>query len=68
MKNYTLVKNFGKSNTPDRLFYVMDYTDLINLKNKQLVLFGDKAYVLRKGKMAYYGKDEIWYDENGDQI
>ncbi len=68
MKNWVLVNNYGKSNTSDKIYYTMDYSDLPNLTADETVLFGDKAYVIKKGDMAFFGNDGNWYDSDGNQI
>lgn len=68
MENWVLVNNFGKSNTSDNVYYVMDYEDLSTLIEKKLVVFGDKAYVVKRGKMMFVGNNDKWYDMDGNEI
>ena len=42
-KNYILAQSFNKANVQDRLWYVMDDTDLDTLAEQEKVAFGDKA-------------------------
>lgn len=66
MENYLLVNNYGKSNTPDRIYYIMTRSDLPNLIKEESVVFGDKAYILEEGTMMFMGNDGIWYDTEGE--
>ena len=68
MKNWVLVKDFGKSNTSDRIYYVMNYEDLPTLVQEKPVVFGDKAYIIKDGEMLFMGNDEKWYNMNGEEI
>ena len=55
MERYELVNEFGKSNTSDRTYYVMEYSDLADLVQNESVLFGDKAYIIKTGTMVFFG-------------
>ena len=46
-KSYVLAQSFNRANVQDRLWYVMDTSDLDTLKTNEKVLFGDKAYVIK---------------------
>ena len=61
-KNYTLAQSFNRSNIQDRLWYVMDTSDLATLKANEKVLFGDKAYVIKAKKVVIMGNDDTFYD------
>jgi hypothetical protein len=47
-KNYVLATSFGRSNIQNRLWYVMGAADLDTLKEKETILFGDKAFAINE--------------------
>ena len=61
-KNYILAQSFNRANIQDRLWYVMDATDLTTLKSEQAVLFGDKVYVIKTKKVYIMGNDDTFYE------
>lgn len=61
MANYILAQSFNKANVQDRLWYVMDTTDLATLKSEQKIQFGDKAYVIKTSAVYIMGNDDTWY-------
>ena len=62
MKNYILAQSFNRANVQDRLWYVMDSSDLDTLKSDEKILFGDKAYVIKAKTFHIMGNDNTWYD------
>ena len=62
MANYILANEFGRSNIPDQLYYVMDTTDLDTLKENEPVTFGAKALVLKTKSLMVMGNDNKWYE------
>lgn len=60
--NYLLVESSHRAQAEDRLWYVMEETDLDTLKTEQTVYFGDKAYVIKAQKFCIMGNDDTWYD------
>lgn len=61
-KNYVLAQSFNRANIQDRLWYVMEATDLATVKANETVLFGDKAYVIKTKAVYIMGNDNIWYE------
>ena len=61
-KSYVLAQSFNRANVQDRLWYVMDTSDLDTLKTNEKVLFGDKAYVIKAKTFQIMGNDNTWYD------
>ena len=62
MKNYILAQSFNRANVQDRLWYVMESSDLDTLKSDEKILFGDKAYVIKAKTFHIMGNDNTWYD------
>lgn len=62
MTNYILANEFGRSNIPDQLYYVMDTADLDTLKKNEPVTFGTKALVLKRKSLWVMGNDNEWYE------
>lgn len=60
-KNYVLVESFGRANIQNRLWYVMDQSDLDVLKANETILFCDKAYVIKTKEVYIMGNDGEWY-------
>lgn len=60
-KNYTLAQSFNRANIQDRLWYVMDATDLSALKANETVIFGDKVYVIKTKSVYIMGNDDTFY-------
>ena len=61
-KNYILAQSFNKANVQDRLWYVMEESDLDTLKAAEHILFGDKAYVIKEKTFHIFGNDDEWYE------
>lgn len=61
-KNYTLAQSFNRANIQDRLWYVMDESDLEDLKANETIIFGDKAYVIKTGSVYIMGNDNKFYE------
>lgn len=61
-KNYILAQSFNRANIQDRLWYVMEATDLAAVKVNETVLFGDKAYVIKTKAVYIMGNDNTWYE------
>lgn len=61
-KNYVLAQSFNKANVQDRLWYVMDDTDLDTLAQQEKVAFGDKAYVIKTKALYIMGNDGEFYE------
>lgn len=61
MNNYVLAQSFNRANIQDRLWYVMNATDLDTLKTEQTIAFGDKAYVIKTKEKYIMGNDDTWY-------
>lgn len=61
-ENYTLAQSFNKANIWDRLWYVMEASDLDVLKAAIKMQFGDKAYVIKEKSFHIMGNDNTWYD------
>lgn len=61
MENYTLAQSFNRANIQDRLWYVMDTSDLDTLKANEKILFGDKAYVIKTKAVYIMGNDDTFY-------
>ena len=59
---YVLAQSFNRANVQDRLWYVMETSDLNTLKAKEKVLFGDKAYVIKAKTAVIMGNDGNFYD------
>lgn len=62
MDNYVLAQSFNHANVQDRLWYVMEASDLNVLKTNKKVSFGDKAYVIKAKTFHIMGNDNTWYD------
>lgn len=62
MDNFILAQSYNHANVQDRLWYVMDTADLDTLKAQKQILFGDKAYVIKKKTFHIMGNDNTWYD------
>ncbi len=62
MDNYILAQSFNKANIQDRLWYVMDESDLDTLLAEQKIQFGDKAYVITTKTFYICGNDNTWYE------
>lgn len=62
MKNYVLAQSFNRANVQDRLWYVMESSDLDTLKVSEKILFGDKAYVIKAKTFHIMGNDNTWYE------
>lgn len=60
-KNYTLAQSFNRANIQDRLWYVMDESDLTTLKSNETILFGDKIYVIKTKAVYIMGNDNTLY-------
>lgn len=60
--NYVLAQSFNRANVQDRLWYVMDESDLDTLKDEQTIAFGDKAYVIKTKALYIMGNDDTWYE------
>lgn len=60
-KNYTLAQSFNRANIQDRLWYVMDESDLTTLKANETILFGDKIYVIKTKAVYIMGNDNTLY-------
>lgn len=61
-QNYVLAQSFNRANIQDRLWYVMDESDLDTLKEEQAIAFGDRAYVIKTKTFYIMGNDETWYE------
>ena len=61
MDNYILAQSFNRANIQDRLWYVMDESDLDTLKANETILFGDKAYVIKTKATYIMGNDNTFY-------
>lgn len=61
-QNYVLAQSFNRANVQDRLWYVMETSDLDTLKDEQAIAFGDKAYVIKDKAVYIMGNDETWYE------
>lgn len=62
MANYVLAQSFNRANVQDRLWYVMDATDLTTLVANENVQFGDKVYIIKTKAVKIMGNDSTWYD------
>ena len=62
MDNYVLAQSFNRANVQDRLWYVMENSDLNVLKANEKILFGDKAYVIKEKTFHIMGNDNEWYE------
>lgn len=61
-KPYVLAQSFNRANVQDRLWYVMETSDLDILKANEKILFGDKAYVIKTKTAVIMGNDGEFYD------
>lgn len=61
MDNYVLAQSFNRANVQDRLWYVMNTSDLDTLKTNEKTSFGDKAYVIKDKTFYIMGNDNTWY-------
>ncbi len=61
MPNYILAQVSDKANIPDTLWYAMNQSDLAAIAANEGISFGDKAYVVKQGKLYMYGNDGQWY-------
>ena len=61
-QNYVLAQSFNRANIQDRLWYVMDESDLETLKTEEKIAFGDKAYVIKTKAFYIMGNDDEWYE------
>lgn len=61
-ENYILAQSFNKANVQDRLWYVMDESDLDTLIANEKIAFGDKAYVIKTKGFYICGNDNEWYE------
>ena len=62
MENYILAQSFNRANIQNRLWYVMEESDLDTLLSNEKVQFGDKAYVIKDKTTYICGNDEKWYE------
>lgn len=62
MSNYILAQSYNRANVQDRLWYVMDASDLDTLKANEIIAFGDKAYVIKTKKFYICGNDNTFYE------
>lgn len=62
MTNYILVESFHRANVQNRLYYVMEESDLDTLKSEEKLTFGDRAYAVKEKSYHVYGNDDTWYD------
>lgn len=62
MANYVLAQSFNRANVQDRLWYVMESSDLAALKQNEKIIFGDKAYVIKTKTFHIMGNDDNWYE------
>lgn len=62
MANYVLAQSWARANVQDRLWYVMEESDLATLKANENIAFGDKAYVVKTKALKIMGNDNTWYD------
>ena len=69
MSNYILAQYANRANIDDATYYVMATSDLASLMSEQDVSFGDKAYIVKAGKMCILGNDDKWYWINsGEEV
>lgn len=61
-KNYVLAQSFNRANIQDRLWYVMDESDLTDLQADENILFGDKVYVIKTKTLYIMGNDGTLYE------
>ena len=61
-QNYVLAQSFNRANVQDRLWYVMDESDLDTLKTEEKLAFGDKAYVIKTKALYIIGNDGEFYE------
>lgn len=59
---YTLAQTYNRANIQDRLWYVMDTTDLATLKANENIIFGDKVYVIKTKTVYIMGNDNNFYE------
>ena len=62
MDNYILAQSYNRANIQDRLWYVMEASDLDTLKANEKVMFGDKAYVIKAKAFYVMGNDNTFYE------
>ena len=61
-QNYVLAQSFNRANVQDRLWYVMDESDLDTLKTEEKLAFGDKAYSAFFDGECLIGNDGEFYE------
>ena len=62
MNNYILAQSYNRANIQDRLWYVMEESDLDTLKANEKVMFGDKAYAIKDKTFYVMGNDDTFYE------
>lgn len=69
MDNYVLVESFHRANVQNRLWYVMEETDLATLKENGTLLFGDRVYIIKTAEYGVVGNDDKIYSmTDGNEI
>lgn len=64
-KPYVMVQAYGRANTQNALYYVMDEDDKNVLLGNEQCCFGDKVYVIKEGTSYILGNDNTWYSSAG---
>lgn len=69
MDNYVLVESFHRANVQNRLWYVMDESDLTTLRENETLLFGDRVYIIKSAEYGVVGNDDNIYSmANGSKL
>lgn len=62
MKNYILAQSFNRANMQDSLWYCMDEADKDILTTEEVIVFGDKVWIIKTHTLYIMGNDGIWYE------
>lgn len=69
MDNYVLVESFHRANVQNRLWYVMEESDLATLRENETLLFGDRVYLIKNAEYGVVGSDnKIYSMTDGNEI
>ena len=61
MENWVLARSFDQPNIQCNLWYVMEESDLDDLKAERTIGFGDKAYCITEMTYWIMGNNDTWY-------
>lgn len=62
MEKYILAESWGRPNIQSRTWYAQDTDARDALETKEIIVAGDKCYIIENAKMQMMGFDGEWYD------